>query len=271
MPRIAARISAGSPEIFRALLTCRAARSGRPPVSTLRSCLHVAQLFLLVVVALAIGNPCRANGETAFERKVDVVYGRKDGMALTMDVFTPKGQFERRGDCLDRQRWLVLVARCDRRRADRRIPEARVHRFRGRARQPAQVHDSRDRQGHQSGGAVHPVSCQRLSHRPGPDRNYRRLGRRAPFAHAGNRRRPGRQECQGPCRPDVEPSSGGRLLLPTDRLSQLRQAGRERRRTRGPGRVQAAVRLPGIRSENQDLRPITDEAKILEIAARSAR
>ncbi len=55
------------------------------------------KLFLLLLAAVSIVNPCRADGEPAFERKVDVVYGRKDGMALTMDVFTPKGELNGAG------------------------------------------------------------------------------------------------------------------------------------------------------------------------------
>src|SRR5438105_795301 len=43
-----------------------------------------ACLFLL----LAIGSTAR--GEEMFTRQEDVIYGRKYGMALTMDVFTPK-------------------------------------------------------------------------------------------------------------------------------------------------------------------------------------
>src|ERR1700733_10030890 len=49
--------------------------------------------FLLVVSAAFSGIvalPDRALGQVEFDRKVDVVYGRKFGMALTMDVITPK-------------------------------------------------------------------------------------------------------------------------------------------------------------------------------------
>ena len=47
----------------------------------------------------------------AFDRKTDVVYGRKHGMALTMDVFTPKDNPNGAGHRLDRQRRLVLQPR----------------------------------------------------------------------------------------------------------------------------------------------------------------
>jgi acetyl esterase/lipase len=48
------------------------------------------KLFMTLLAAGSISSPCLADGEPAFDRKVDVVYGRKDGMALTMDVITPK-------------------------------------------------------------------------------------------------------------------------------------------------------------------------------------
>ena len=35
-------------------------------------------------------NVARADDQDTYDRKVDIVYGRKFGMALTMDVFTPK-------------------------------------------------------------------------------------------------------------------------------------------------------------------------------------
>jgi acetyl esterase/lipase len=44
-----------------------------------------------LVIALALAAPvCRADDEPAFTRTEDVVYGRKFGTALTLDVFTPK-------------------------------------------------------------------------------------------------------------------------------------------------------------------------------------
>ena len=51
-------------------------------------------LSLICVVALALASAgtllCRAGGEPSFTRTSDVVYGRKEGVALSMDVFTPK-------------------------------------------------------------------------------------------------------------------------------------------------------------------------------------
>ena len=70
--------------------------------------------------------------------------------------------------------------------------------------------------------------------RPRPDRHLRRLGGRPPVADAGDGRRHGRPEGQGPGRPRVEPGAGGRLLLPADRLPQLRQAGQGAAPRHGP-------------------------------------
>jgi acetyl esterase/lipase len=50
------------------------------------------KLGLVLVCGLGLLAPCAAAGAeppVAFDRKVDVVYGRKHGTALTMDVFTP--------------------------------------------------------------------------------------------------------------------------------------------------------------------------------------
>ena len=49
--------------------------------------------------------------EPAFDRKEDVIYGRKFGTALTMDVFTPKANCQRRGDRPGGQRRVRLLAR----------------------------------------------------------------------------------------------------------------------------------------------------------------
>jgi len=45
---------------------------------------------LAVLAAFSIAQAARGDDSPAFDRKTDVVYGRKYGMALTMDVFTPK-------------------------------------------------------------------------------------------------------------------------------------------------------------------------------------
>jgi acetyl esterase/lipase len=48
------------------------------------------KLLLFFVAALSMPSVCHGDDKAAFDRKVDVVYGRKYGTALTMDVFTPK-------------------------------------------------------------------------------------------------------------------------------------------------------------------------------------
>jgi len=45
---------------------------------------------LMVLLVLAIAAEVRAADSTPYARQEDVIYGRKDGMALTMDVITPK-------------------------------------------------------------------------------------------------------------------------------------------------------------------------------------
>ena len=63
---------------------------------------------LAFLAAFLITQTARGGDPPAFDRKTDVVYGRKDGMALTMDVFTPPAS-QRRGHRMDRQRRLVLL------------------------------------------------------------------------------------------------------------------------------------------------------------------
>jgi acetyl esterase/lipase len=46
--------------------------------------------ILVFLAVFSIAQVARGGDPPAFDRKTDVVYGRKHGMALTMDVFTPK-------------------------------------------------------------------------------------------------------------------------------------------------------------------------------------
>ena len=48
------------------------------------------RLILVLLTILSLAPIARGTDPPAFDRKIDVVYGRKHGMALTMDVFTPK-------------------------------------------------------------------------------------------------------------------------------------------------------------------------------------
>jgi len=51
---------------------------------------HLLLALCLFAASLTLAPKSYAGEELSFVRKTDVVYGRKDGMALTMDVFTPK-------------------------------------------------------------------------------------------------------------------------------------------------------------------------------------
>jgi acetyl esterase/lipase len=50
----------------------------------------IRTLLLTILVTGSIVGETRADETPAYDRKEDVIYGRKDGMALTMDVFRPK-------------------------------------------------------------------------------------------------------------------------------------------------------------------------------------
>ena len=58
-------------------------------------CRKLGLVFLFLAIASGAGSSsgdgvARADDQPAFDRKEDVIYGRKFGTALTMDVFTPK-------------------------------------------------------------------------------------------------------------------------------------------------------------------------------------
>ena len=191
----------------------------------------------------------------AFDRKVDVVYGRKFGTALTMDVFTPKANAN--GAAVV---WVVSGGWFSAHEAINPgfIAEllnrgytvfAVVHGSQPRFTIPEIVKDMNR--------AVRFIRYHAKDYHIDPDRIgiTGGIGRRAPVAHAGNGRRHRRQECQGPRRPDLQPGPGGRLLLSAHRFSQLRQARRDRDRLRRAQGLQAAVRLPRARPEHQDVRP----------------
>jgi acetyl esterase/lipase len=53
--------------------------------------MHMSRSWFLIVMALAVLTPAaRGQGDASFTRKEDVIYGRKFGTALTLDVFTPR-------------------------------------------------------------------------------------------------------------------------------------------------------------------------------------
>jgi acetyl esterase/lipase len=52
--------------------------------------MKIRKILLVVFAAGLTSGICRGDDQPALDHKVDVVYGRKFGMALTMDVFAPK-------------------------------------------------------------------------------------------------------------------------------------------------------------------------------------
>ena len=52
--------------------------------------LHPLRVALILILVVEAASPLRAAQEPAFNRSSDVIYGRKFGMALTMEVFAPK-------------------------------------------------------------------------------------------------------------------------------------------------------------------------------------
>ena len=52
----------------------------------------IRQPLLFLAAAASISCVCHGDDKATYDRKVDVVYGRKHGTALTMDVFTPRAR-----------------------------------------------------------------------------------------------------------------------------------------------------------------------------------
>ena len=73
---------------------------------------HFPIPLILAAILISVATMTSAE-EPTFNRKEDVIYGRKYGTALTMDVFTPKKDAKGIGVDLRRQRWLLLLARGD--------------------------------------------------------------------------------------------------------------------------------------------------------------
>ena len=192
-----------------------------------------------------------------FDRKEDVIYGRKFGTALTMDVFTPEGERQRRRASSSSS------AAAGSRRTRRSAPASSTPLLERGYTVFAVVHGSQPKFTipeilEDMNRAVRFIRhhAKDYGDRPGPDRHLRRLGRRPPVADAGDRRRRGRPEGQGPGGPGVEPGAGGRLLLPADRLPQLRQAGRGRPRPRASSQdFKAPFDFHELDPKTADVRP----------------
>ena len=56
----------------------------------------LARLFVALVTYVSLAGPALAD-DPNYTRKEDVIYGRKYGLAMTMDVFTPKEKPNGRG------------------------------------------------------------------------------------------------------------------------------------------------------------------------------
>ena len=157
-----------------------------------------------------------------------MIYGRKYGTALTMDVFTPKEKRQRRRGHPGRQRRLVLVPRDDQPAFVDRAAQARLHgaspsstAASPSSRSPRCVADMNR--------AVRFIRYHATDYKIDPDRIGITGGSAGGHLSLmqGSAGDDGRPEGQGPGRPGLEPRAGRGLLLPADRLPQLRQAGRE--------------------------------------------
>ena len=213
---------------------------------------------------LGLAGRARADEVPASTRTEDVIYGRKYGTALTMDVFTPKkkangaavivvvsgGWFSDHDGIPGREgffgtellkRGYTVFAVVHGSQPKYTIPEVLA--------------------GHAPGGPLHPPPRQGLRDRPRPHRHHRRLGGRPPVADAGHGRRRRRPQGQGPHRPRVQPGAGRRLLLPADRLPQLRRARGSTPRPRRAGRFQAAFDFREFDPKTKRLEPLTDGAR----------
>ena len=144
--------------------------------------------LLILLTALPVAHAAQA---PAFDRKTDVVYGRKHGMALTMDVFTPKENAN--GAAIV---WIVSGGWFS---AHEAINPGWIAEFLKRGytvfavvhgSQP-RYHDPGNHPGPAPSGAIHPASRQGLSDRSRSNRHDGRLGGRPSLAHARDRRRQG--------------------------------------------------------------------------------
>ena len=206
----------------------------------------------------------------AFDRKTDVVYGRKWGMALTMDVFTPRDNpnYSEHGPAIV---WVVSGGWFSAHEAisippDRGVSQARIHGLRRRARQPAAIHDSRSHPGHESGGAIHPLSCQGLSDRPRSHRRDGRLRRRPSLAHA--REPPATRATRKPAIRSIRHRAASRPSAASSRPP-ISSTTASRAKTRSAA---ASCRASSPRSISRSrirktkvFRSITDEARIIEL------
>ena len=142
--------------------------------------------MLVIMTGVWFSQAALGAAPTAYDRKTDVVYGRKHGMALTMDVFTPKANAN--GAAVV---WIVSGGWFS---AHEAISPQPIEEFLKRGYTVfAVVHGSQPRFTipeitKDLNRAVRFIRyhAKRLPCRPGPNRRDGRLCRRAFVAHAGN-------------------------------------------------------------------------------------
>jgi len=200
-------------------------------------------LFALVSVFVPAAAGLAADAPS-YNRTEDVIYGRKFGTALTLDVFRPKEHANGLGVV-----WAVSGGWYSAHDIDGMIPGFAPLLQRGYTVFPV-VHGSQPKFAipeilQDMNRAVRFIRFHAKDYGIDPDR----LGMTGGSAGGhlslmqGDRRGQGRPERQGPGRPRVQPDPGGGVLFSADRLPQLRQGGRDRRRPRDTGGFPGRVRL----------------------------
>ena len=208
-----------------------------------------------ILAVVSLSHVALAADPPAYDRKVDVVYGRKHGMALTLDVFTPKDnpRYSQHGPAIV---WVVSGGWFS---FHEGIQLPMIEEFLKRGYTVfAVVHGSQPRFTipeitKDMNRAVRFIRYHAKDYQIDPDRIGVTGGSAGGHLSLmqGTAGDLGDKKAKRSGRPDVEPRPGRRLLLPADRFPQLRQAGRKRRRPRCARRFQAPVRFPGARPENQ--------------------
>ena len=214
------------------------------------------RMMLLPAAILLLGAFPRPRTSPAFNRKEDVIYGRKYGTALTMDVFTPKKNAKGIG--------VIFVVSGGFFSSHEAINPAFVRPFIDRGYTVfAVVHGSQPRFTvpeiiQDMNRAVRFIRHHAKDYGIDPDRIGVYGGSAGGHLSLmlGDGGRQGRPERQGPGGPRVEPGAGGGLLLPAHRLPQLRQAGQgDDPRHRSSAPVPGRLRLPRARQAEHALGP----------------
>ncbi len=211
------------------------------------------ELHCLVVIAGSLAIPILRAEDRSFKRTEDVVYGRKFGSALTMDVFQPTGPANGLGViAIMSGGWYsgheMINPDAMKFWTDRGYTAfAVVHGSQPRYTIPEVVADMNR--------AVRFIRFHAADYGVDPDR----LGVCGSSAGGhlslmlGTAGHPGNPNATDPVDRVVQPGPGRRLLLPADRLPQLRQARRGRHRRGDPQGFRRPVRLPGDRPEDQEV------------------